>query len=267
MRQPFPTGRPEITVKPSRAKLFSVDFRELPWWGQIPKVGERSLWATYDPPDWKVSSVTEMHAVRPARVHDADGVEIDVNVWEPETGWVPGSWTMYGRLTTEAVQWLATSRIVEGKTVLYTYLDEGFGRDWGEIPRKLEDRARFVPQNDGSLKERKSPRYRSPRAIGAGMYRVKIGRRAFTCLRILDFDAAAGGVKEKGTLMEAYVTRAGRTVLERRYNGRLWGRGKPPWDERFPDHNRIVTDGVTFVHWYDCLSGLACGITNATVSL
>jgi hypothetical protein len=51
-------------------------------------------------------------------------------------------------------------------------------------------------------------------------------------------------------------------VLCRRYNGRLWkyGTDATPWDERFPDHSRVVIDGTAFVHWYDCLTGLACGV-------
>jgi transposase len=51
-------------------------------------------------------------------------------------------------------------------------------------------------------------------------------------------------------------------------HGRLWGVGSGsgydglPWDGRFPSHRRIVIDGLTFVHWYDCLTDLACGITS-----
>ena len=54
---------------------------------------------------------------------------------------------------------------------------------------------------------------------------------------------------------------AGRTVYWRRYNGRLWrvdpqasGEKSTPWDERLSDQARIVVDGCTFVHWYDCLT-------------
>lgn len=54
--------------------------------------------------------------------------------------------------------------------------------------------------------------------------------------------------------------------ISRRYNGRQWhvtaeGAYRIPWDERFPDNQRLVIDGVTFVQWYDCLSGLACGLS------
>ena len=77
--QPFPAVRPEIMITESSVKRFSVDCRELPWWFGIPEVGDRTLWAIYDPPDWKLSSVTEMDAVRSAQVHDLEGVEIVVN--------------------------------------------------------------------------------------------------------------------------------------------------------------------------------------------
>jgi hypothetical protein len=96
------------------------------------------------------------------------------------------------------------------------------------------------------------------------MFRVRVGRRAFTCLRVFQVQDGQSAF-ERGILVEAYLTRSGRTVLFRRYNGRLWQIhrgstcGGPPWDERLPEHARIVIDGATFVHWYDCLSGLACG--------
>ena len=81
------------------------------------------------------------------------------------------------------------------------------------------------------------------------------GERAFRCLRVID----VGPVSEEEVLIEAFVDERGRTVLARRYNGRLWAqsRYKTPWDERLPDALRIVIDGVTFVHWYDCLTDVA----------
>ena len=42
-KQPFPAKRPKITVKPSRAKPFAVDCRELRWWFGRPLVGETTV--------------------------------------------------------------------------------------------------------------------------------------------------------------------------------------------------------------------------------
>jgi len=90
-KQPFPLRRPEIVIAEVNAEAFSVDCSELRWWCIIPKVGEHALFANYEPPDWKLTEVEEMHAVRLARVHDAEGIEIDINTWKPKTGWIPSA--------------------------------------------------------------------------------------------------------------------------------------------------------------------------------
>lgn len=254
-QQPFPRRRPAIAITPSQAKPFAVDCREMRWWFGLPEVGDRTLWSTYDPPDWKISSATAMAAVQPAQVHGMDGVEVEVDEWHPASGWQLATWSQYVRLTAEEVQWLATSQLVGGKRKLYTFLDNGFEADWGTESRHLEDRGRFALQQDGSFCQQEP----SPGALGAGMFSVGIGDQHFTCLRVFDVAAMPS---EEGTLVEAYVTQEGRTVLFRRYNGRLWGKnhGRAPWDEAFPDQARLVVDGVLFVHWYDCLTGLACGL-------
>lgn len=98
------------------------------------------------------------------------------------------------------------------------------------------------------------------------MFRVKIGRKGFTCLRIIDLQGHGRKGNKEAILVESFRTKAGRTILHRRYNGRLWGLQKgslyagPPWDERFPENQRIIIDGITYVHWYDCLTDIALGI-------
>ena len=260
-KQPFPAKRPEIVITPSRAKPFAVDCRELRWWSGRPIVGERTLWASYDAPDWRLTSATEMLAVRPARVNDVAGVEFQVNDWSPETGWEVDWRRMFGRLTDTSVQWLAMLKVQDDECVLDTFGDEGFEHDWrGEEPRKLEDRSRYILRRDGTYATRAGLRNK-PGAIGAGVFRVRIGSRAFTCLRVLDTD---GPPDEKGMLLEAYLTRSGRTAFWRRYNGRLWqegllrGRGLT-WDD-MGEVKQIVIDGCLFVHWYDCLTSTSLGI-------
>ena len=91
------------------------------------------------------------------------------------------------------------------------------------------------------------------------VYRSQAPRR-FTCLRVIDVAAEPA---EDQTLVEAFLEAGGRTVLFRRYNGRAWRAEQEDqsWDQRFPEHARLVVDGATFVHWYDCLTDMACGIS------
>lgn len=253
--QPFPVRRPGITITPSKVPPFEVDCRELRWWFAVPEVGNRTMWAMYDPPDWKISNVTDMQAVRPARIHDLDGVEINVDEWEPGKGWTPSIWTMYTRLTEEAAEWLAAAHAGGGKLRFTSYLDEEFGVIWYNQPRRLADSGRYDLQRDGSFILAEGSRSE----IGGGIFEVSIGAAEFTCLRVIDL---FGDLAETGGLMEAYITQEGRTVIGRRYNGRTWNLEdyKTPWDERFPDNQQMVINGVKYVHWYDCLTGLGVGI-------
>lgn len=88
--QPFPRRRPEIGILPSRAASFAVDCQELRWWFGRPAKGDQTIWAMYERPGWRVSHVYDMRALREASVHGLDCVEIDVDVWERESGWKPG---------------------------------------------------------------------------------------------------------------------------------------------------------------------------------
>lgn len=254
--QPFPRRRPEISISASPAAPFAVDCQELRWWFGRPLKGERTTWAMYYPPDWRASYVYDMRVLREASVHGLDCTEIDVDEWERESGWKPGKYTMWGRVTADAVQWLAVADLTDDRRILSTFPDDDFEANWGgQEPRTLEDKGRFIEEEAGVLTQRE----RMAGEIGAGMFVVEIGERKFTCLRVISVDSDP---KPGCVLLEVYLTKEGRTVLCRRYNERSWGSGwgRTPWDEAFPDHARLFVDGLTFVHWYDCLTGLAFGI-------
>jgi len=266
---PFPLERPEITITPSNERPFEVDWRELAWWFGIPEVGDHMLWAIYDPPEWRLSYYYDLTALRPAVVHGIEGVEIASLEHEMGDKEQLSPTTFFARLTESRVQCLATIFLQDNRRRLYTLLDEGFDEDWGESQRRVRQTGRLVQQPDGSYRQRPEHLRPGEHVEAMGVYQVTIGGRSFACLRVLD---VAPVFTEKSILMEAYLTREGRTILCRRYNGRQWNRepgrayaDKPPWDERFPTHNRIVIDGVTFVHWYDCLSDRACGIDASSV--
>lgn len=261
----FPNQRPKITITPSEESPFEVDWRELAWWFAVPEVGDHTLWAVYDPPDWRLDSYCDMKTLRPAVVHGIEGVEIDAV--DREIGEVEqiNPWTFYARLTENRVQYLAVLSVQNGKRVVHTLLDEKFDLDWGESQRFVRHTGRFVERTDGSYKQCPDNLIPGDTVEGMGVYEVNVGSRSFTCLRVLDVEHT---FNENKVLMEGYLTREGRTVLCRRYNGRLWQggcKGKLPWDEEFPTHNRIVIDGATFVHWYDCLSHFACGIDTGSI--
>ena len=78
---------------------------------------------------------------------------------------------------------------------------------------------------------------------------------------------------ERAVMVMAYITREGRTLLFRRYNGNRWGKREAPphsqgvemtWEEDLPNTDRLVIDCVKYVHNYDSLTDEACGISPAS---
>jgi len=247
-RQPFPAHLPEIVITPSLAKPFAVACRELLWWFVVPEVGDRTMWATYGVPEGELTGVTELLARRPADIHGEKGVEIDVSNWDPKTGWTPSRMKIYGRLTRKTAEYLAVADTEGGTLRFRSFLDEGFERAWGPEPRRLRDRGRFVRQKDGSFRHKGD----DPAAIGAGLFRLEVDGRDFACLRVLYVTERLPD--EHATLVEAYLTKSGRTILQRHYCQKA---GEVDRDQ---DRAPIVIDEVRFVAWYDCLSHIACGI-------
>ena len=245
----FPPVRPEIVLTALDAPPFAVDCLELRYWSIIPRVGEWASWADYELPDWKLSKAMEARALRPARVHDVEGVEIEFRGWKPEKGWMPTG-TVHGRLTEEGGQWLAVSLVHEGESQVETFLDENFDANWGGVGRALEDQGAVENAPDGSLHLR--DRAALLNGTGAGLFTVGIGAKRLPCLRVIECDIE----NEIDTLVISYFTQEGRMVLVQRYK-------RPSFVQtaQFPvtldETDRLVVDGLTFLHWYDTLTNFA----------
>jgi hypothetical protein len=274
--QPFPVMRPEIAVTPSDAPPFALNDCRMPGFGIAPTVGASSWMAWYDPPDWRLTSVSYMETVRPAQVHGLECVEIQGLDWEAgEPGWREGS-TSFARLTDAVFEWLAFAHVHHGKRILRTFLDDGFDGDWGAVPRRLEDAGRLVKADDNTYTIATLADELDQIRVGAGVFNVRLGDREFDCLRAVQMSSASMGkgpaLLERGILVEAFYTRTGELVLWRRYNGRRWQvekrspYGATPWDERLADPARLVINGALFVHWYDCLTDFSIGVEPARSS-
>ena len=275
-QRPFPRYRPEIRIEPSGEEPFRIDFKEMAWWFVVPEVGDRIRWAVYEPlkegdEPWWLSETVSLAAQRPAVIHDRPCVEVEVeNQYFDQDGKIlkreeDRHVKVWGHLAENAVEWIAVESLrPDGTRELTTFLDEGFYDNWGSSPRLIEDRGCLRPQVDGSFARQAD----AAQITGAGVFDVQIGQQRFTCLRVFEIEQEA---TERDVMIEAYITRAGRTVLDRRYNGNRWGKKDAPphnwgeamtWEEDLPHTERIVIDGVTYVHYYDNLTDVACGIVD-----
>ncbi len=277
-QRPFPQYRPEIRIEASQEAPFRIDFKEMAWWFIVPEVGDRVRYASYGPPQksdapWRLSETVSLAAQRPAIIHDRPCVEVAVenqHLTAMTGDNMPNEKKdirvkVWGHLAENAVEWIAVESLrPDGTRELTTFLDEEFYDDWDSSPRLIEDCGCLRPQADGSLSRQAD----APEVMGAGVFDVQIGQQHFTCLRVFEVEKEA---TERDIMIEAYITRAGRTVLFRRYNGNRWAkRDTPPhnwgeemtWEEDLPHTDRIVVDGVTYIHYYDNLTDAACGIVD-----
>ena len=275
-QRPFPQYRPEIRIEASQENPFRIDFKEMAWWFIVPEVGDRIRWASYDPPKegdapWRLSETVSLAAQRPAIIHGRSCVEVEVeNQYFDQDGKIhereeDRHVKVWGHLAENAVEWIAIELLrPDGTRELTTFLDEGFYDDWAPSPRLIEDRGCLHPQTDGSFARQAD----APEVMGAGVFDVQIGQQRFTCMRVFEIEKEAS---ERDVMVEAYITQAGRTVLFRRYNSNRWAKKDAPphnwgkemtWEEDLPHTDRIVIDGVTYVHYYDNLTDVACGIAD-----
>ena len=277
-QQDFPRHRPEIRIHPSAEESLRIDFTEMAWWFVVPVVGDRTGWGMYDRMDgpdesWCLTETTWLTAQRPAVINGRSCVEVEVEEGEvekspfrekplEERSRVRRVW---GHLADDEVEWIAVEREeADGVRELTTFLDDKFHDDWWGSRRAVEDCGCLSELADGTWVRQPN----APAFTGAGVFDVHVGGRQFTCLRVIDLEKDA---TERDVLIEAYITPAGRTVLCRRYNGSRWGKSDAPphnwgeamtWEEELPENDRIVIDGLTYVHFYDNLSAAACGLVD-----
>lgn len=252
----FPLTRPEIRIIELQEPPFAVDCQELRSWSIIPRVGEQASTADYSLPEWKLGEVSVMQALRAAKIHKVEGVEIEVRRWQPESGW-QRSGAMYARLTDDKAEYLAVHLPNEESTQVETFLDSGFAWNWGAMDRAISDQGLLRRTPDGSLLlSDEAPRHNGM-GIGFGVVRLEIGGKSFTCLRVLNVPEDGDLAKsEDECVSESYLTREGRTLLVRH-------RCRPHFAEaaEFPvildESDRLVINDVAFVHWYDTITNIA----------
>ena len=57
-------------------------------------------------------------------------------------------------------------------------------------------------------------------------------------------------------ITEQFLDQNGRTILWRRYNRDDWAldRYGKLWSALLPENDRLTVNGITYVHWYDCVT-------------
>jgi len=244
---------PEYKIEASTKAPFSVKWEELMGWFLIPKLGEKLSWGMYDIPSRKCSHVYDMQVTGKAKVHGIEGVELTAREASYSNKKEVIDRTFVAQLTDTHCRYLATLRNDGDVRNYITFLDgDEFMPVWGFG----EDNC----GNETNLSVKGDIQRVGNTVTGAnkdflldivGRYTVTIGGKSYDTVCVMDISTYNGGV-----ISEQFLDKDGKTVLWRRYNRDDWAidRYKKPWSEQLPENDRLIVNGTTYVHWYDCIT-------------
>ena len=254
----IPEVLPEYTIVKSGKEPFSVKWEELQGWLLVPRPGETLTWGLYDMPSGKCTEYTEMKVLGRAEVHGIEGVEISAIQYGAEDYYRTGSVDKMERrfvaqLTDTHCRYLAESHEENGVRKLYTFLDGGdFLNNWGfgedNCGNEVNLSRKGLLNREGAVV---SGQMKKEMVDVVGRYDVTIGGKIYDTICVMDIQCFNDGVAT-----EQYLDKNGRTILWRRFNKNDWAykRYGKLWTEALPENERLVINGETYVHWYDCIT-------------
>lgn len=255
----LPKVMPQYTIERLDKEPFACRWEELQGWLMIPRLGEKLSWGLYYFPTRERIEYTEMEVVGNAEVHGIKGVEFVAVQYDSEDYFRTGSIDRIERrfiaqLTDTHSRYLAESHVENGVRKVYTFLDgDGFLSNWGFGEDNCGNEVNLAPK--GLLtREGNVITGHTPKEVVdvAGRYKVTINGKVYDTVCVMDIQCFNDGVAS-----EQFVDENGRTVLWRRFNKDDWAIdqfGGKRWSEKLPDNERIIVNGETYVHWYDCIS-------------
>lgn len=255
----LPKYMPDYTIKKLDKEPFSCRWEELQGWEIVPRVGEKLSWGLYDFPSRVCTEHAEMEVVGKAQVHGIEGVEIVAMQYGAEDYYRTGcvdkmEHRFVAQLTDTHSRYLAESHMEDGVRKCYTFLDgDEFIGNWGFGENNCGNEVNLAPK--GLLtREGNTISGQVPREVVdvVGRYAVTIGGKTYDTICVMDIQCFNDGVAS-----EQYLDKNGRTILWRRFNKNDWAIdrfGGKLWSEKLPENERLIINGETYVHWYDCLS-------------
>lgn len=280
-RNMLPEFMPEYRIETCGEAPFSVKWEELMGWFLVPKLGEELTWGMYDMPSRRCHSIYEMKVTGRAMVHGIEGVELTARemLWNDfaaaaglpqraDTNREAGSLTLPGpknttdrvfvaQLTDTHCRYLATLRHDGDVRNYITFLDgDAFLDNWGFGEDNCGNETNLSPKGDIRRDGNVVTSVRKDFLLDTvGRYTVTIGGKRFDTVCVMDIETYNSGV-----VSEQFLDRDGRTVLWRRFNRDDWAfdRYGKKWTELLPDNDRLLVNGVPYVHWYDCITDHIC---------
>ena len=249
----MPEFIPEYMIEASAEAPFFVKWEELMGWFLIPKLGEKLSWGMYDIPSRKCSHIFDMQVTGKAKVHGIEGVELTAREASYSDKNEVVNRTFVAQLTDTHCRYLATLRNDGDVRNYITFLDgDEFMPNWGFGENNCGNETNLIAKGDiQRIGNTVTSANKDFLLDVVGRYNVTIGGKSFDTICVMDIETYNCGV-----VSEQFLDREGKTVLWRRYNRNDWAidRYGKLWSEQLPDNDRLIVNGTTYVHWYDCIT-------------
>lgn len=249
----LPEMIPAYKIELNEEAPFPVKWEELMGWFLVPKLGEKLTWGMYDIPSRKCSHVYDMKVTGKAKVHGIEGVELTAREASYSNKKEVIDRTFVAQLTDTHCRYLATIRNDGDVRNYITFLDgDEFLPNWGFGEDNCGNETNLSPKDD--IRRVGTEITTADKAFLldiVGRYTVSINGKAYDTVCVMDVETYDCGV-----VSEQFLDQNGRTILWRRFNRDDWAiehYGKR-WSEQLPDNERLTVNGITYVHWYDCIT-------------
>ena len=249
----LPEFIPEYKIEASTKAPFSVKWEELMGWFLIPKLGEKLSWGMYDIPSRKCINIYDMQVTGKVKVHGIEGVELTARESSYSNKKEVVNRTFVAQLTDTHCRYLATLRNDGDVRNYITFLDgDEFLLNWGFGEDNCGNETNLSVKGDIKREGNSVTSVKKDFLLDiVGRYTVTIGGKSYDTVCVMDIETYNCGV-----VSEQFLDKDGKTILWRRYNRDDWAidRYKKPWSEQLPENDRLIVNGTTYVHWYDCIT-------------
>ncbi len=248
----LPEYLPEYKIEKIELDPFTVVHEELPGMFVIPRMGESITFGMYDMPSRKQNGVYELSVTGKVALHGIEGVSIQKKYCDDS---IVEETTVFALLTDTHCRYLGgVSTDQNGTQNFTTFLDSEFKDYYGigenncgfpthrkeeGIIKQTDEGLVFLAENDVSDL--------------VGRFSINFNGIVYDTVRLIDYQTYGDN---EGMLCEHYLDKNGRTILWRRFNKNDWANKRygKLWTEMLPENERLIVNGETYVHWYDCIT-------------
>jgi RNA polymerase sigma factor (sigma-70 family) len=247
----LPKVLPEYVITKTDKPPFNCKWEELQGWFLVPRLGEKVSWAMYDMPERGITGECGLKVTGRAVVHGVEGVEITAE--QDDHGRPEPARKFVAQLTDTHVRFLAESHMRGDVKHFFTFIDgEAFLDNWGfgedNRGNDIHPKHKRIIKQDGSVITCPAEKFVLD-VVDRCM--VTLSGKEYDTIRVMDIECYNSGM-----VSEQFLDKNGHTVLWRRFNRDDWHFNyyKQKWSDKLPHNERLVVNGETYIHWYDCVT-------------